>query len=445
VLLLEIIQGSGDMPQFAQFHNVSLDLALSEGARVKTTYRTQVIRMREADEDRIAEWQDPLRTFDVSPALRHQEDLNTLIAFYRARLGSFFGFKIKDPTDYSCSILEGYAAIADGVSTSFQLVKVYTTGLPGDTEYRVRPIQFPDEGVQIYFNGTLTSAPYTLDYLLGGGVVSFTTPPPVGTVMQWAGTFQVPVRFVTTKMYTSIAMYQQFETDILLQEQRLPLPVEAGVYIEPEHEPHDFEEVLFPPTFAMKSQIGPSFEAIVTESASGFDQQTLQFLAPRLCFSVDQNSLTFDEMTVLLKFFHVRRGKLGGFRAQDLTDYQAEDELFAYGDGLTTSFQLTKTYRSGGYFQIRQITKPIGNIIIKVGDTMTDFAVNYTTGIVTCNHGAPAGGAALFWTGEFHVPVRFNIDEINISVDGFRIQSWSDIELVEVSTTFPEITLDFSV
>ena len=122
------------------FHDVSLELELSLGARVKVAYQTKVIRTREGDEERIGEWQDALRTFDITPALRDQADLDYLITFFRGRLGPTFAFKIRDPLDYTADVEQ--FGVGNGVSTTFQLAKNYRSGAARN----IRPILLPEIG-----------------------------------------------------------------------------------------------------------------------------------------------------------------------------------------------------------------------------------------------------------------------------------------------------------
>lgn len=443
------------MAVIPQFHNVSLSHELSLGARVKVAYQTKVIRMREGEEDRIGEWQDALRTFDLSPALRHQADLDILLAFFRARLGPVYAFKLRDPTDYVANF--EYMGVGDGLRTTFALTKNYTSGLAGDNHYTVRAINLPDTGFLLYTgNDIVAPSQYTIDNELG--VVAFLNSPAPGVSIHWSGTFQVPVRFSMMQMPTSYAMYQRFESQILLVEQRVPI----YLYTLAEAQPGDFEEVLFPPTFAERSESGPQYDAIISSGASGIDQRIGQFLAPKIAFQVDQAVQSLSDMEVLLRFFHARRGKLVGFLALDYTDFQARDHLFAIGDGTTASFQLTKTYSSGGFSQVRPITRVvyptaiyIGGVLVtdvQVLDTENGFEVLRGTHLITplasvSSTGIvqfttpPGNGVELRWTGMFYVPVRFDTDELDLTLDGPDVTSWSRIGLVEIPTTMTAVNI----
>ncbi len=435
------------------YHDISLDLELSLGARVKVAYKTKVIRTREGDEERIGEWQDALRTFDIAPALRDQVDLDYLIAFFRGRLGPSFAFKVRDPLDYTADIEQ--FGVGDGVTTTFQLVKGYASG----NHRTIRPILLPDVPVAVYINHVLVSSGlYTCDPL--SGLVSFGSPPHRGAVVSWSGTFRVPVRFETMQLYISFAMYQRFDAHIMLVEERAAFDT---TFILAEAEPADFEEAIFPTMFSEGSESGPQYDAVVSVGSSGVNQRTGQFQAPRVCFRVDQSVRSLEEMRELLTFFHARRGRLVGFRALDFTDYHAVDALLGTGNGSVRVFQLTKYYMLGGFSQGRAIVKPSIPVAIYVdGVLMNDVRVVETsqgtevfsgdgTGphhvTVDGSNGvvifatAPPLGSLLQWTGAFYVPVRFDTDELDISLEGFDVQTWSQIQLLEIPTMMQPITL----
>ena len=415
------------------FHDISITSYIGLNAHVKTKYKTDVIRMREGDEDRVGNWQDAIRTFDIGPALRNQADLNALISFYRARLGPTYAFKIVDPLDYICTFQ--YIGTGNDSQTIFPLVKRYTSGLSGDNRYTVRPITIPDYPIIVYWNGVEQGLEmYDVDYTTG--IVYFLSPVPNGVGVTWSGTFQVPVSFVTNRMYASIEMYQKFGVDIVLQEMRAPVHEN----IIGESEPQDFDEVLFPAEYSDRSQSGPAFEIVIIAGSSGIEEHLPQFISPKISFNVSMDIRTVDEMELFLNFFHARRGKLIGFRAKDLTDYAVENELIAVGNGILTQFQLIKTYTDVAYGEVRKITKPAFPIQVKVGgiDISSTLVVDYTTGLIYFPS-PPSGN--ITWTGEFHIPVRFNTDEMDVTLEGAEVQSWGNIELVEIPVDTPIVTI----
>src|SRR5690606_9650398 len=86
----------------------------------------------------------------------------------------------------------------------------------------------------------------------------------------------------------------------------------------------------------------------------------------------------------------------------------------------------------------RRITKPVdGTVLIAVDGTPkavgTDVIVDLTTGVLTfaAEH-VPGDGAVLTAGFEFDVPVRFDTDKLEVSLQGFRHGAIPSIPIVEV-------------
>src|SRR6266851_4608850 len=112
---------------------------------------------------------------------------------------------------------------------------------------------------------------------------------------------------------------------------------------------------------------------------SGQEVRIGQFLAPKVAFQVDQAVQTALEMEVLINFFHARRGRLQGFLALDYTDFQAVNEFFGSGDGITTVWQLVKHYFSEAFAQVRSITHLASAVVAIFQDGMLMTNVRVVT------------------------------------------------------------------
>ena len=116
----------------------------------------------------------------------------------------------------------------------------------------------------------------------------------------------------------------------------------------------------------------------------------------------------------------------------------ATDQAIATGDGVTAAFQLVKTYGSAFAPWSRDIAKPVeGTLLVAVdGAPQTEgaaFACDYATGLLTFDIGhIPAEGAAITAGFEFDVPVRFDTDRLEVSLDGFHHGSIPSIPVVEI-------------
>ena len=110
------------------------------------------------------------------------------------------------------------------------------------------------------------------------------------------------------------------------------------------------------------------------------------------------------------------------------------DQQIGTGTGSQQTFQLAKRYTSGAQTWVRTITKPVaGTIRVALGmvEQMSGWTVDTTTGVVTFTT-APAGGVAVRAGFEFDVPVRFDSDTLDVTLDFERLGSITAIPLLEI-------------
>jgi uncharacterized protein (TIGR02217 family) len=117
------------------FHGVRFPDNISRGARGGPERRTQIVELASGDEERNASWAHSRRRFDVAYGIRRTDDLASVVAFFEARNGRLYGFRYKDWADYkSCAPSAAPAqsdqliGTGDGMQTSFPLAKRYTSG-----------------------------------------------------------------------------------------------------------------------------------------------------------------------------------------------------------------------------------------------------------------------------------------------------------------------------
>jgi len=195
-----------------------------------------------------------------------------------------------------------------------------------------------------------------------------------------------------------------------------------------------FEEIQFPTDISYGATGGPMFMTDVVSTVSGHEQRNSKWSQYRAKYNAASGIKTETQWQALIAFFRARRGKAVGFRFKDWSDYKAENVQIGVGDDSTTEFQLIKIYASGSVAVSRDITKPVdGTVDIYVYAVLqsSGVSVNTTTGIVTFDT-APEGGEVITADFEFDVPVRFDTDELGLSMDSFDAGSWSSIPLIEV-------------
>lgn len=181
----------------------------------------------------------------------------------------------------------------------------------------------------------------------------------------------------------------------------------------------------------------PTFSTVVAVHASGREVRTQLWQNPVWEFELTIPALNSSaagqygpigaaSLQTLLGFFGMMGGSFGAFVFYDQSDYQVTNQVFATGDGSTTSFQLI---RSLG-MMTESVIAPVaasttlyfatGHVAavapaIYLGASL-DASSNYSiaSGLVTFNS-PPGAGVVLSWTGYFGFLCRFAEDNLEFS------------------------------
>lgn len=197
------------------FDEVRFPTSLSFGASGGPERRTDIVTLANGFEERNSPRQHSRRRYNAGVALRSLSDIEQVIAFFEARRGQLTGFRWKDWADYkSCasdravSATDQLLGISDGYETQFQLRKTY---LSGAARYE-RPITKPVLGSVIVAVGQVLQQD-TIDFEVDttSGVVTFYHPPDEFAEVTAGYEFDVPVRFDTDQIVTSVANFNAGE------------------------------------------------------------------------------------------------------------------------------------------------------------------------------------------------------------------------------------------
>lgn len=195
-----------------------------------------------------------------------------------------------------------------------------------------------------------------------------------------------------------------------------------------------FVEVQFPTDISYGATGGAMFSTDVIETFGGYEQRNINWTKARGRWNVAHGVKTQSQLNELIAFFRARRGRAIGFRFKDWSDYSASDQVIGTGDASTTTFQLVKSYSSGGVTVDRVIDKPVsGSLSVYLGGVLQSSGVTLdaATGVVTFAS-APGSGVVITAAFEFDVPARFDTDQLEINLDSYGIGSWQNIPIVEV-------------
>lgn len=207
-----------------------------------------------------------------------------------------------------------------------------------------------------------------------------------------------------------------------------------------------FHDIRFPTNISLGAHGGPERRTDVVVLGSGAEERNARWADSRRSHNAGYGISTLDDLHAVIAFFEERRGRLYGFRWRDPMDHKscvpsampsAVDQLLGVGDGTRAIFELVKTYGSGHAPYARRITRPVsGSVRIAVGgieQPPSSFSVDHAAGTVGFLAGhIPPAGAQVTAGFEFDVPVRFDIDKLEINLSGFKAGAIPSIPLVEI-------------
>ncbi|MDI6834594.1 MAG: DUF2460 domain-containing protein [Rhizobiaceae bacterium] len=204
-----------------------------------------------------------------------------------------------------------------------------------------------------------------------------------------------------------------------------------------------FHEVRFPMRLSLSTSGGPERRVDITSLSNGREARNARWRNSRRRYDAGSGIRSVGDLYAVLAFFEARSGALYGFRFRDPLDHRsgppgasitAFDQEIGTGDGETRTFALRKTYGDAGGEWRRRIEKPVaGSVLVGIGGVPAGAGVacDAATGIVTFET-APAAGVRVTAGIEFDVPVRFDIDRIEVNLEAFNAGRIPAIPLVEV-------------
>lgn len=168
------------------------------GARGGPEFHTEIVTVTSGAEQRNVGWADSRGQWQSGDDVYTREELDTIIAFFRERMGKAGGFRFKDWSDWEITRTTSHLAAITGSTTTLQLQKKYVNG--SNTVYRT--IKKPVPGTFVLYDsmGAVIASP-TLDYTTGiltiaAGTYTFTCE------------FDVPARFDVDRFDSEFNAYE---------------------------------------------------------------------------------------------------------------------------------------------------------------------------------------------------------------------------------------------
>jgi uncharacterized protein (TIGR02217 family) len=197
-----------------------------------------------------------------------------------------------------------------------------------------------------------------------------------------------------------------------------------------------FLETQFDPAITNGAVGGPMFKTSVVNVNSGNETRNVEWQYPLHQYNVANGLKTQAQVDLTKALFMNTKGKAYGFRFKDWADYTVSPSSSTLVQiGTSHVYQLVKVYTVGSSSLLRNILKPVsGSLIIYKNsiDVTSNTTIDLTTGLVTWTSSFPTGGDVLTWSGQFDVPVRFDTDVLQQTIDSFNNFSWAQIMMVEI-------------
>lgn len=174
---------------------------------------------------------------------------------------------------------------------------------------------------------------------------------------------------------------------------------------------------------------GPCFQTTILSMASGKEKRNVDWQQARFKADISYGIQSMDDLRAVYNFFHARQGKARGFLFKNWIDYKAVNQQIGVGNGVQTSFQLVKTYTSVITYT-KNIFYPVASsLVIKVGGDEVSKTL-HENGLVTIT--APLTDAIVTADFEFDLAVRFDFDELEVTMEQYETGSLPNMSIVEI-------------
>jgi len=159
----------------------------------------------------------------------------------------------------------------------------------------------------------------------------------------------------------------------------------------------------------------PNWPVDIVKLGGGGEQRILLPTDTKREYDARHSTINQTQAKDIVEFFNGRRGQLHSFKVYDIFLHQATGEPFGTGGGIGSTNQLIYDEGDSANSYIREIYLPkSGTVQIFAGVTLKTEGVNYTLNYNGANGGlvtwlTSVSGQTLTWTGEFYIPVRFDV------------------------------------
>ena len=206
--------------------NITFPDDISRELGVVRSANTRMIESDSGYEQALGLWSESRITMSLRLSIISPDRLKTVLSFFEIIKGRLYGFLCRDWTDFFVGYASAFVGATitpetfgtgDGVTTAFQLKKLYTYGSETVSRNITRPRLDATLPVKIYKYiaavWVLQVSGYTVDYTTG--IVTFSVAPSAAIPLGWAGLFDVPMRLDTDAPGLNMKVLQVGMTDTL--------------------------------------------------------------------------------------------------------------------------------------------------------------------------------------------------------------------------------------
>ena len=186
----------------------------------------------------------------------------------------------------------------------------------------------------------------------------------------------------------------------------------------------EVDNVRFPLEIETGMKGGPRFNVTVWTTGSGTEFRNLNSPRSPGRWSFDVGPYDTDvpqnAIDTVVEMFWAARGKLYGFLLRDWVDYRATNQPLLAVPDTPDTYQLVRVYDNGVRTATRKITRPEqGTVVVYNSGVPIAATIDYENGRITVAEGTEETLTADY---QFFVPVRFDVDDLDIEVilDGLK-------------------------
>lgn len=188
----------------------------------------------------------------------------------------------------------------------------------------------------------------------------------------------------------------------------------------------------FPIDISYGATGGPSWNTEVIRVVNGAEKRNRLWSVPQYRFDVSHGVKSQEQLNELLDFFYDVGGRALPFRFKNWAEYQLTKQNSEVQRPTTETLHIYKVYSTYS----RRITKIVDGTFKLYADNVlvtTGYSLDIDTGIITLSNPESYSESVVFKVEcEFDFWVRFDTDEMMVSIDNINNYSWGQIPLVEV-------------